>query len=244
MCTVLCVRAEYEYFNRNTHATLIDTSRYRTSQPEEIVSRVPAVISKHIFNQPVHYLKPLSLFLTSETEDELLKAKIIHDWICLNIRYDVSGYNSANIQIVDPYVTLRKRKAVCSGYATLFNVMARISGLESEYITGYTKGDSTYNFDRSNLSGHAWNAVAVKGNWYLLDVTWNSGFVEQSHFVYRYSTDHLFLDPAVFVISHFPKAPGWLLIDQAVTVEAFKKNHSHGESKMISEKSGQQVDPY
>ncbi len=220
----LCLQAEYEYFNRNNRTTLIDTNRYRTGQPEEIVDRVPAAISEHIFNRPVQYLEPLSLFLTSETDDALLKAKIIHDWICLNIRYDLSGYHSANIQVVDPYVTLRKRKAVCGGYATLFNVMARISGLESEYISGYTKGDSKYNFDRSHLSGHAWNAVAVKGNWYLLDVTWDSGLVEQSQFVSRYSTDYLFPEPAAFVISHFPKAPGWLLTEQEVTVEAFKSN--------------------
>ncbi len=224
ICLALCAQADYVYFNRNTQATLIDTDRYRTGQPEEIVHRVPAAIATHIFNQPVHYLEPLSRFLTSETDDELLKAKIIHDWICLHIRYDVSGYDSANIQIVDPYVTLRTRRAVCGGYATLFNVMARISGLESEYISGYTKGYSKYNFDHSNLSAHAWNAVGVKGNWYLLDVTWNSGFVEQSQFVYRYSTDHLFPDPAVFVSSHFPKAPGWLLTEQEVTVEAFKKS--------------------
>jgi transglutaminase/protease-like cytokinesis protein 3 len=204
---------DYEYFNRNNLDTYIDFRPSIQSSPEQIIFDLSDDISENIHSKPAIYLKDLVTQLTDWTDEEHLKIKSIHDWITLNIQYDFSGYDDGNIQIVDPYITLRTKKAVCGGYATLFRAMTRMAGFDSEYITGYSRGESKYNIGTSDLVRHAWNAVKISDNWYLVDTTWDS----QS----EYSNHFLFTDPMEFIKSHYPRGVGWLLLDDEVTMEEF-----------------------
>ena len=62
---------------------------------------------------------------------------------------------------------LRRRKAVCSGYAALFEHLAREAGLEAVTIRGHSKGFMAGTHQDSELN-HAWNAVKIEGQWRLL----------------------------------------------------------------------------
>jgi transglutaminase/protease-like cytokinesis protein 3 len=183
------------------------------TKPEDIVFNFSDEIRENIHIKPAIYLKELVTELTEWTDENYLKVKAIHDWITLNIQYDNSGYYDGNIQVVDPYITLRTKKAVCGGYATLFRAMTRIAGFESEYITGYSRGNSKYNIGSTDLVRHAWNAVKISGNWYLIDTTWDSQR--------EYTNQFLFADPMEFVKTHYPRGVGWLLLDEEVTMEEF-----------------------
>ncbi len=51
------------------------------------------------------------------------------------------------------------------------------------------------------------------GHWYLLDATWDSGYVKDDTFTKRYKTDYLFPLPQVMAITHFPKDSDWQLLE-------------------------------
>ncbi len=161
--------------------------------------------------------------MTSWTEDKYLKIKSIHDWICTNIEYDVAAYNRGEIKIIEPIITLRYRNAVCGGYAMLFTYMAGKASFEAHYVTGVTKGRSKYAIGPQGIfTRHAWNSVKINGIYYLIDTTWDAGYVNNNRFIYAYSTDFFLTDPDEFARRHYPNAPGWLLTDEYISIEQFK----------------------
>jgi transglutaminase/protease-like cytokinesis protein 3 len=64
--------------------------------------------------------------------------------------------------------------------------------------------------------GHAWNAVRLDGRWYLIDVTWDSGFLDGSAFTKKYRSDYLFTLPEAFGIDHFPDDERWQLVPKPI----------------------------
>jgi len=213
--------AQYVYFNRNDPESYIDYREFLSDEPEAIVFAVPEDIQKGIFERPVPNLKPLVEFLTSWTDEEYLQIKSLHDWITGNIQYDWEGFNGANLQRVDPYVTLNHQKAVCAGYANLFNVMARMAGFESYYVTGYAKtgGNSKYTLGDTGMARHAWNGVKIGESWYLVDTTWDSQYDRDGRWVYY--NRYLFIDPEDLIVTHYPEAPAWLLLKEFLSLEEF-----------------------
>jgi len=214
---------EYVYKNLNAGKELVDISVYQTNIPEEIIYYVPEDIQNGIFSAPFHYIDLLVDYLTSWTDDNYLKVKSIHDWIVCNIPYDVSAYNSGENKIRQPDITLRYRMAVCGGYATLFNYMTRKAGFECHYVSGYTKGRSKHSIQPLGIFvRHAWNCIKINDIWYLIDTTWNAGYVSGNTFNFSYSTDYFLTDPDIFIKRHYPESPGFLLLDQYLCIESFK----------------------
>jgi hypothetical protein len=208
----------YVYFNLNEGKELIDIAKYQNDTPEEIIFNLPEDIKNGIFSAPLNYLDQLVEYLISWTDDEYLKIKSIHDWICCNIPYDVAAYNKGEIKIEQPWITLRFKAAVCGGYSTLFNYMARKAGFETEYVSGYTKGKSKYAIQPvGQFVRHAWNSVKINDIYYLIDTTWDSGYVNGNKFTFAYTTDFFLTDPIVFGQRHYPQAPAWLLTDNYIT---------------------------
>src|SRR5688572_18524690 len=74
---------------------------------------------------------------------------------------------------------IQNRRAVCDGYARLFHSLCNYAGIRSQVITGYarTKWEGP---NRRFISNHTWNAVQIDGIWWLLDVTWASGYIARS----------------------------------------------------------------
>jgi transglutaminase/protease-like cytokinesis protein 3 len=222
-----CKAAEastYRYHNLNQNAEIINIDPYRKETPELASLNVPDEISNGIKTAPLKYLDKLIIHLTKWTEDDYLKVKSIHDWICLNIDYDMVGYNKGDINIEEPHITLRLRRAVCGGYAALFRYMTYKAGFESTIVSGFTKGQGKYALgEQKILTQHAWNSINIKNVYYLVDVTWNAGYASNNEYIKRYSTEYFLANPNDFVRSHYPEAPGWLLLDTFVTLEDFKR---------------------
>lgn len=90
------------------------------------------------------------------------KVKAVHDWICLHVTYGDCPYEY-ELTLVGPILY---GKAVCGGYADIFQAFMEVLGIEGEYIGGKaTIGGRT--------GSHAWNKVKIDGQWYWLDVTWD-----------------------------------------------------------------------
>jgi len=179
------------------------TVRYRTNRMDSRVRNVGNELMENVFKDPERYLPDVVTRLTTGISDQFQRAKTINDWICDNIAYDVdTAFNRANRR--QDYVSvLRIKRAVCSGYTNLFNQMCRLASIESIGISGFSKGLG-YTGSIGSRPDHDWNAVKINNKWYLIDVTWNAGHVDQRTFIKKYSTDYLFLDSRAFLYSHLP----------------------------------------
>ena len=116
---------------------------------------------------------------------------------------------------------LRRRIAVCDGYAKLFKTLCEYSGIQSEVITGYAKNNTERSLRfRTN---HTWNAVRIDSVWHLLDVTWASGYVNYGEqFVQRTDESYFLPSPKVFFNDHYPEDLRWSLLENPPSLNEFR----------------------
>jgi transglutaminase/protease-like cytokinesis protein 3 len=93
------------------------------------------------------------------------KVKAVHDWIVLNIEYDLTYQNSF------PYEALKTGKVVCYGYALLTYQMLEKVGVRTLLIVGPVRDE--YLSGGSSTALHGWNMVLIDGEWYQYDATWD-----------------------------------------------------------------------
>lgn len=122
----------------------------------------------------------LSEIITEDMND-YQKEKAIHDYIVLNVAYDMTFTENT------AYAALAKGKTVCQGYSLLAYKMLNRAGIETRIIEGTSNGP------------HLWNLVKLDGSWYHLDCTWDDPVPNRDGFIsYRFfnltdeqiSTDH------------------------------------------------------
>lgn len=196
-------------------------SQFHTDKMDAKVRRVPKEIAEGIFQNPKEFLPQLVNFLASGMPSDFAKVKIFHDWICDNIAYDAEMYFSGRILAQDYASVIKKRKAVCAGYAACINAMCSLSGIESKTISGFSKG---YGFSGKigAYPDHDWNAVKINGRWYLLDATWDAGYLDYKTFIKRYSTQYLFWDARTFLYSHLAQKDSEQFFAPALSKEQFE----------------------
>ena len=178
-------------------------SQYKTNRMEVRVRNVRPELIENVFEYPQTYLPRVVDWLMSGLTDPFMKVKVIHDWICHNIAYDADHYFGIRYSSQDYVTVVKNKKGVCAGYVSLFNEMCRLAGIESIGINGFSKG-AGYSGTLDDSPDHAWNAVKINNKWYLIDVTWNAGYLEYYSSIKRYSTDYLFLDSRAFLYTHLP----------------------------------------
>ena len=209
--------------NDESTAALAFVAACRTGQIDPRVGKAPIEIQKDIFVQPEQQITPLVRWLVQNTGNEFQKVKILHDWIADNITYDVDSYRNA-VQIDSAWQnTLRRRKSVCQGYAELMAQMCQIAGVPCKVIQGHARccGFESKGPENVHDENHAWNVVQVKGRWYLIDVTWDAGYIDKDSYHKGYGTSYLFLEARAFLHTHFPSDPQWQLLDPVCTAEEF-----------------------
>ena len=177
--------------------------------------------------------------LTASYQTELEKTRAIFSWIARHISYNTGiynvgrGYRSVKY-VYDPADTissksaieqtaervLRRRIAVCDGYAKLFKTLCDYAGIESEVILGY--GKCYLEKDEKFRTNHTWNAVRIDSSWYLLDVTWASGYVSYSNeFVQHVDESYFLTPPQQFILDHYPEDLRWALLEHPPTLREF-----------------------
>lgn len=202
------------------------TEEFVTKVDEPVVINNPANLQEKRFiaidnkarsveytgNSVQELAKILSQFATTEEE----KARIIYTWITHNISYDVAALSNLFENNIYPDVkaetVLNTRSTICSGYANLYQQLAQYMGLKSVIVIGYAKGIN-YVVGKDNEVNHAWNAVKIDNNWYLIDTTWGAGIVNDNVFFAEFNPYYFATKPEEFIYSHFPENSQWQLLN-------------------------------
>jgi hypothetical protein len=165
-------------------------------------------------------------YLIRPARTDVEKLRALYRWVTLHIDYDAGALFSGRVCRTALEGVWSSRVAVCDGFATLLHQFGTLAGLRMETVTGYVKG---FGFQQgepaSGNVNHAWNAVSLKGNWHLLDATWDTGHLDRKtrRFV-RAPGSHYFLAPPLrFAVDHFPQDPRWQLLSVPLTAEQFSQ---------------------
>lgn len=156
------------------------------------------------------------------------KARAIFTWCHHNIVYDVHGFfNNCIPRGLTPAETVLSGKAVCEGYARVYEAIAVRAGLACVVVTGHGKG---YGFSPLKAgqrppppdpTGHAWNAVRIDGGaWKLIDACWGAGALCNGQYSQRFAEECFTMSNERFGTRHFPaddrhwyrrdgRAPSW-----------------------------------
>jgi transglutaminase/protease-like cytokinesis protein 3 len=159
-------------------------------------------------------IESVAQYIASQEKDPMLRIKALHDYVADRIAYDAPNYFAGNYPPQDAETVFQRRVAVCAGYAKLLEALGQAIGEEIVYVVGDSRSST------SDLEGqrHAWNAAKINGQWYLIDPTWNSGYIDRaSGFTKSYKADYLFPPPEVMGISHFPEDQAWQLRSQPIS---------------------------
>lgn len=174
------------------------------------------------------------------TTDEQ-RAKAAFAWIAQNIAYQTKGINKvqkirfsytseADLQAQKEQFrrelaqkTIRSKKALCEGYATLYQEMCKLLNLECVIVPGIAKRFVSEIGNTNLPSNHAWNAVKINGKWQLVDITWAAGSVDYSNmqFIKEYTPGYFASKPEEFAMKHYPDDEKWLLLPDNFTKKEF-----------------------
>jgi hypothetical protein len=179
----------------------------------------------------------LSEYLQEGMETDLEKVRSIYLWIAFNITYDMEKFLGGRFEGQTIPGVLKGKKAICDGYSNLFSALCNSAGIENRKIIGYSKGYGYNPGQKFAVSNHAWNAVMINEEWYLLDVTWAASRSNNSDFKPgEKNLEHYFLtDPEVFLIDHLPEDPQWQLLEEPISLEDFEAGKNVPKSKKSSE---------
>ncbi len=186
-------------------------------------------IEAHVNNTPASSTKStakLSKYLTEAFKQEDEKFAAIYFWVGKNISYNLKQrnsnkkYSSIN-EIVDE--VMKHRNGVCQHYSELFNELSLLAGLESYVVSGYGK-----EYGKVMNLAHAWNAIKVNNEWYLVDATWGAGYIFQGEYKKDFQLKYFMVKPDKFIVDHIPFDPMWQLLPYPITFDEFdfgtKKN--------------------
>ena len=165
-------------------------------------------------------------YIASKVSDPYMRVKAIHDFVVDRTSYDVATLNSIKSgrarAAQDAQTVFNDRTGVCEGYARLMAEMGKHSGDEIVYIVGVSRDGA----ENGSGIGHAWNGVKIEDNWYLIDATWNAGFVNGDTFTKRYTNAYLLTPPELFGMSHLPDDSAWQLRQKPITRGEFIRQPS------------------
>jgi transglutaminase-like putative cysteine protease len=168
----------------------------------------------------------LASHLTRPAKRQIEKARALFRWVTDRVRYNDHGFNTKNYGSPDPLDVLKTRKAVCEGYAKLFNALAESVGIPAKMLTGRAKGYGYSPGDGHGEPDHAWSVLQIDGQWRLFDPTWGSGSGKnvggKLKTTQRFEERWFDTDPTAFVFKHLPAEQDWQLLRQPLSQEEFE----------------------
>ena len=196
---------------------------FRNAPLDKKVRQIPPSVFVGQITNPDGTLSALVAFLSQGSPNDFVTVKRLHDWVADNISYDTPSFLSGKITDQSYKSVLATRLAVCEGYATLFKKLCDIKGISCALVSGYSRGygSSVFSAENATSSNHAWNIVKINGSDYLVDTTWDAGYLENDRFVRSYSAGYLFADPEAFIHSHFPENPQYQLLKNPLDSQGF-----------------------
>lgn len=195
---------------------------------EALTSRPPessfAAVDRYALAAPADATRSvdaLAAYLKEAGSGDMERARAVFRWIAGNVSYEARALRGGPRPDPAPAAVLRERRALCEGYAALFDALARGVGLESAVIPGFCRGVGYRVGDPYGRDNHAWNVVRIAGRWGLADSTWGSGYLDgDGRFVQQFQSFYFLPGPAELIYSHLPRDPRWELLAQPVGRDA------------------------
>ena len=154
------------------------------------------------------------------------RAAALYQWVAQNIRYDAREFFRGGRSRDKAEDVFRNRIALCGGFVSIYERLAREIGLTAVPITGYAKGVD-YRFGRSTKKpNHAWLAMRIAGEWRLIDPTWGAGVINGRTFEPRFTWEFFLVAPDELILSHLPEESEWQLLDTTLDRRDFERMHA------------------
>jgi len=172
-------------------------------------------------------------YLQRQFPDKKRRVKAIHDFVALRLSYDYDALQAmmandfAHVPSQEAEPVFATRKGVCAGYAKLMTAIGAAANVEIKYITGYIRDSSRRVAPGSDqqvktaLEGyrHAWNAVLIDEEWFLIDATWDDPTGSDT----PVRSTYLFTPPTLFAYDHLPEDPAWQLVMNPISAGDFAR---------------------
>ena len=205
--------------NLDSAQDLLDNSKY--AEIDSYVRSCPTSIASDP-DQLVSYLEKMA-------DTDLEKARAIYVWLAENISYDAKSINKNKYGDNTALGVLKSRKAVCQGYAKLFELLGKKMGLNILFVVGYSRNDvlqESWDFDGEE-GDHAWNIIKIDDEWRVFDATWGAGVVNDDTrgrlaFAKEYSDNWFDLSPYEAIFSHYPEDTSLILTEPRLTLDKFE----------------------
>ena len=156
-------------------------------------------------------IESVARFIAARTTDPFDRVKALHDWVVTRLTYDHASLQPGQRKPQDAQAVFLSRTAVCEGYARLLVELGRVTGDRIVFVGGEVREP---NGELAPV-GHAWNAVELKGAWYLVDATWDDPVVNGKSDTYR--TDYLFIPPSLAAMDHLPEDARFQLLERPLS---------------------------
>ncbi|KAI0817595.1 hypothetical protein GGR55DRAFT_621171 [Xylaria sp. FL0064] len=176
------------------------------SGPDNVAAQYPSHALPR--QDPVGYLANVLCAPFPSATD---KARAIFTWCHHNIAYNVEEFFGKCVKGRDVNETIFLGKAVCQGYAEVYQAIAQRAGLQCVVVGGHGKGYGYTPLTRGQVppprdpTGHAWNAVCIdNGQWKLIDACWGAGSVGDQKYHKGFNPKMFTLTNEQFGLSHFP----------------------------------------
>ena len=164
-------------------------------------------------------------YLSKGLKGEKEKAEVIAYWIATHIDYDLPAFLNKSYQSESWELVLSSHKAICGGYANLFNHLCSVAGIEAFTVAGYVTGNGIETVEDFKTTNHIWNVALIKGNFYLFDLTFAAGFIckngEKYDFIKKLQPEYLFASPIQLIKTHLPAQERWQLLEHPVGMKDF-----------------------
>ncbi|MDR1973711.1 MAG: hypothetical protein LBQ31_03440 [Bacteroidales bacterium] len=198
---------------------------YRTGLPDPKMKNIPQNIEANRENNPDEYIRQIVAYINENSTNDFERVKKAHDLVALLIHYDVAKLRTNTISAQDFRSVLKSKLAVCEGYSNVLKKLCDDLQIKCEIVSGFGRGVgvSPFTGDEPTNSNHAWNIVTINNENYLIDCTWNSGYMDGRTSKQEYSTDWLFLKPEQFIYTHFPENQSQQLMEKPLSSGEFSK---------------------
>jgi hypothetical protein len=167
-------------------------------------------------------IERLSEYLASAAQNDFERARAAFTWIAVNVAYDTDIFRGGT-PITDWEGALKKRKAVCDGYANLLVEMLDNMGIEAHVVQGHGRQLTEAPTDKPKVN-HSWVYALLAGSPHLIDPTWGAGVVNGGSFVYRYNDFYFCTPPELMILNHFPEDPKDQLLADPYTTKQFQNS--------------------
>lgn len=213
---------------------LLFTFSYQIAGAQFVAKKVPMSKRKTAIQ--------LSNFLCESLESDSAKVMAITAWMANNIIYDFKYAGKGYWGVRDNKPLVKRKKAICSEYATLFQQLSDAQDIKSAIVSGYSRTINYVPYEQLIKADHAWNIVFINGEWRPLDVTWSAGYLKKKsqwlrhllylslkipyHYRYKFmkhpNNKFVLIDPKEFAETHLPLQPYWQLLHDTVPMRVFE----------------------